>query len=359
MSTPINSSKTDSNSKKTYKKDENFKNSDIDSSNKTHDNKNKILSEDINKRNFEISEIKETKKVNNKNLKKKNIELNEESDELSQKYDNQNKKKKRKLVKRRDLTDSDSDNDYSNNSSLNSDENDSDSESDKSEQKEIEEYINKKKLRNNGLYNINHKKNNKKTLISDEIALLKESEFKTRKKDKIKEKDQKQTKKLKKTSENKEMKLSLDTECTICCDNIIELANPDGCNHDFCKECLFDWTQKSTKCPICKKEYNSIFIYDKGIKKQLTINEVREMDLDENSNEEEESEDDSEDICYICGKSNEPESLLICDKCESIFCHYYCAKLDKIPEKKWYCEYCLEKIKANRGQKRRVGNFIM
>ena len=45
----------------------------------------------------------------------------------------------------------------------------------------------------------------------------------------------KHLKRLIKNTDNKEMKLPLDTECILCCSIIKELANPDGCNHDFCK----------------------------------------------------------------------------------------------------------------------------
>jgi hypothetical protein len=69
---------------------------------------------------------------------------------------------------------------------------------------------------------------------------------------------------LRKDIDNKEMGLPLDAECIICCSVIRELANPDGCNHDFCRSCLIEWSQRSAKCPICKTLYNNIFVYENG-----------------------------------------------------------------------------------------------
>ena len=164
------------------------------------------------------------------------------------------------------------------------------------------------------------------------------------------------------------MELSLETECIICCSNITELANPDSCNHDFCKSCLFKWTQRSTKCPICKKTYQNIFIYEKGIKKKLSIEKINELNLNNEiicSSEEEENnyvesiEDDSDDICYVCQQSTDQKNLLICDKCRNNYCHYYCEHLQKIPEKKWICKFCLRKIKENRDRKKQVSNFFL
>lgn len=339
----------------------------------------KIATENSDEEISEKTELKEQSKNNDNEIitNKKIAEIDESLDKIENicnKDNNTEKKrhKKRKLYKKRKIVNNNNDNLLNNSNkendslenNLNSIEEKNDSSSNSSEQKEIEEYLKKKRNRH-----LKMKKEIKKSPHNgdDEIQLLlnytnrlkKENDSSNKKFSKNKEK----SKKLIKNTENKEMKLSLDAECVICCNIIEELANPDGCNHDFCKDCLFDWTQKSNKCPICKAIYNNVFIYDKGIKKQLTINQVRDEleNLEENSkqNEEEESEDNSEDICYVCGKSTEPENLLICDKCERNFCHYYCAKLKKIPQGNWYCTYCLEKIKESRKTKKMIGNYIM
>ena len=89
---------------------------------------------------------------------------------------------------------------------------------------------------------------------------------------------------------------------------------------------VIEWSQRSNKCPICKTKYNSIFIYDKGIKKQLSLTEIKYnhtteiLDNNDNNNEDvnnENNDDDSDDEgCYICGKNTDQANLLVCDRCQ-------------------------------------------
>ena len=168
-------------------------------------------------------------------------------------------------------------------------------------------------------------------------------------------------KKLKKNIDNKEMKLPLDAECIICCGIINELANPDGCNHDFCKICLFEWSKRSGKCPMCKNNYNNIFFYDNGNKKQISLNDIRKNYKKDNKNDKGENDSDDENIekiCYICKKDIDQNNLLKCDRCEAYFCHYYCCKL-KNKINKWYCKYCQIDLKVIKESKKKVVHFFM
>jgi hypothetical protein len=170
-------------------------------------------------------------------------------------------------------------------------------------------------------------------------------------------KNRKHLKKLKKDIDNKEMGLPLDAECIICCSEIRELANPDGCNHDFCRSCLIEWSQRSAKCPICKTLYNNIFVYENGIKKQISLNEIRRNYKKENNSNESE-EENIEKICYICKKNEDESNLIICERCKACFCHYYCIKLKKKPPK-WYCRYCRKEIKEIRENKKKIVHFFL
>jgi len=199
---------------------------------------------------------------------------------------------------------------------------------------------------------------NKENVINDESGEIEKNQKNENIVNDDKEiKNRKHLKKLKKDIDNKEMGLPLDAECIICCSEIRELANPDGCNHDFCRNCLIEWSQRSSKCPICKTLYNNIFIYENGIKKQVSLNEIRRNYKKENSRDESE-EENIEKICYICKKDEDETNLMICDRCKACFCHYYCIKLKKKPQK-WYCRYCREDIKEIRENKKKIVHFFL
>lgn len=326
-----------------------------------------IPPEDLSKKILEIAETRELEKANNKLSKRRNkIELlDDELEDIIKKQSNDSKadtrgtdslKKKHKKNRSHKYTlddfsyvPSEDDKDELSESSYNYDNSESNS-SLSEDNKEIEEFLNRKRFRKTNYGNFRKK--------SKEKSLLNESSNNESKKTHFR--------KLKKSTDNKEMKLSLDAECIICCSNIIDLANPDGCNHDFCKECLIEWSQRSSQCPICKQPYYNIFIYDKGIKKSLSISKIRSeyKAIISNSSEEEgggegeEEENDDEDVCYICGKSNDETNLLVCDGCNKKFCHYYCLNLKKIPTKNWYCIYCANKMKELKVQKKSLERFF-
>lgn len=371
-------------------------------------NNNKIP-EDFDKKILEIAEKREFELANSKKkrFRKRGLDLlNEQLDALIKKTINEEKteskgtdsisKKSRrgrkKLVKRKNDSDEEYDISQENNNNsitliMNSDSNNNydnnyynlnDESSEKyGEEKELMEFINKKTCRNGTLKK--YKDRYEKMKRNKNIIKLYDSDdnsedIKENKDNKNIElngnKDEKKhLKRLKKNTDNKEMKLPLETECIICTNEIKELANPDGCNHDFCKACLIEWSQRSSKCPMCKTPYKNIFTYDTGIKKQMSIFEIRnkykKLTLNENENENDEenneSDDESniEDGCYICGKNTDQGNLLECDRCRGNYCHYYCIHLKKIPEGKWYCEYCIKEIKERRLNKKKVEHFFL
>ena len=206
-----------------------------------------------------------------------------------------------------------------------------------------EEYFKKKKEENKNQYEL--RKNPSK------------DSFDNKYRNKIKNRNNKIKKFLKKDTDNKEMKLALDTECIICCCVIKELANPDGCDHNFCKTCLIEWSQISGKCPMCKNEYNNIFVYDDGIKKQISVNEIRKK-FKKEKNDENENEN-IEKVCYLCRKNEDEINLVLCDRCKETFCHYYCCNLKKMPVGKWFCEFCQEELKERRENKKKIVKFFL
>jgi hypothetical protein len=363
---------------------------------------------DIDKKILEMAEGRDFDLANskkNKNKKKGLDFLNEELENLIKKTINEKKvdtkgtkgsdslckkKKKKKLIKK--IKDSDEDINYSNNNTTNlftindyyyvdSDESSYLSR----DEKELKDFINKKTCRKKNLMkykDIYDKKMSNKSNIIVLNDLLEDSNSENNdddikenndknieiNKDEIINNNKKQFKRLKKNTDNKEMKLPLDTECIICTCIIKELANPDSCNHDFCKSCLIEWSQRSSKCPMCKTVYNNIFIYDDGIKKKISLSDIRnnykrlalnEDDVENNNESFNIDEEDIDEGCYICGKNTELDKLLVCDRCKNNFCHYYCCGLNKIPEGKWFCGYCVEEIKEIKMNRRKIGHFFL
>ena len=323
----------------------------------------KYTPDDLENKILETAEIKEFYKLNSKNLNKNKIEkLNDELDELYEKYSCQteikvndlNKRYHKKRIKIRKT--SNYENSSLNDDFMNSEIDESNSDVNSKEQNDLNEYLNKKRYRNTKNY-VNPENNSLKDNNIKSSPLNKEEELKSINSS---NNNKNNFNKLIKNTENKEMQLSLDAECIICCNNILELANPDGCNHDFCKDCLFEWTKQSSICPLCKKKYSKIYIYDKGIKKPLSVEKIRKKLKEEEEKKKEKSMEDNDDVCYMCGSLRDPENLLICDRCQRNYCHFYCCGLSKIPEGNWYCSPCIERMKEIKNRKKQVEhNFIM
>ena len=360
------------------------------------------IPEDLGKKVLEIAEDRELDMANSKKNKqrKKSIDiLNENIDDLYQKTINESKaetkgtdslsknsklgKKRKRLSKRR----KDSDEDYENsleeeNKSVNSFMNDDsnyekdnyyDNSSYCADEKELMDFVNKKTCQTKSLLKykeIYNKKRNHLIILEDEDDVNNQRDINIPlKEEKSPEKEKKVFKRLKKNTDNKELQLPLDTECIICTCIITDLANPDGCNHNFCKSCLIEWSLRSSKCPMCKKYYQNIFTYEKGEKRKIPLYQLRtkyknvikdsESEINQESQNPEEIDDLSEVGCYICGRNNEPEKMLICDRCHANCCHYYCSNLKRIPEGKWYCSLCLKEIKEIKLQKKKVGQFFL
>ena len=349
-----------------------------------------------------MAEIRDFNLANSKKNKteKKGLDLlNEQLEELIRKNINESKietigtdsisknshhkKNKKKLVKYRNYYDEDYDASFENyNNSItlfnNSDSNNNyekysnlnyDSSFSYGDEKELMEFINRKTCRKNNFekykeeYLKKNKYKNKNQIINLDSDDDNSEDIKENQELNNNKKEKKHLKRLKKNTDNKEMKLALDAECIICTCIIKELANPDGCNHDFCKSCLIEWSQRSSKCPMCKTLYNNIFYYDNGIKKKISVTEIknkyRKHSNGSENNDESDDEINIDENCYVCGKNTDPSKLLVCDRCREKCCHYYCINLNKIPEGKWYCRYCIDEIKEIRMNRKRAGQYIL
>lgn len=162
-----------------------------------------------------------------------------------------------------------------------------------------------------------------------------------------------QKKKLKKVKENKELDLSLNAQCSICLEEIKDLANPNNCNHDFCKACLIHWSKDCTNtCPLCKKPFNKIYIYEKGKRKEIKVERKKMKNF-------EEVEIYPRDDCYVCGNVGDEDNMIVCSLCKYNVCHYYCDRLKEFPRDRWYCRDCKEELKEQKHRRKVIGRLFV
>lgn len=138
------------------------------------------------------------------------------------------------------------------------------------------------------------------------------------------------------------------SKCPICLEKIKDCSKLDVCLHQFCQECIDQWSNLSNTCPVCKEEFKKItYLHkDKTIEKKV---KARKFTPEE---EEEESWlENCSESCMVCGKSDNQHLLLVCDKCNYNICHVDCAGLELIPDGEWVCSDCSKK---KRNRKRNV-----
>ena len=320
----------------------------------SYDNIKKLIIEDEEDKEFiKTNKIKEQREKNNKI---KNLEISRTINDIIQRNENNINNN---VYSTNDQESSSSapmsfsnfdelDSDYNYNESLNNDE-------DLLEENNnlYKNYINRKRKyeKDNDDISINKKEENKNDNNNSMENFFDEfdSEIKEHK-----------IRKLKKNKDNKELKLSLDVECAICMNRITDLANPDGCNHDFCKNCLLYWAEKSTQCPICKSNFSKIYIYYKGKKTEIKFNTKKYMPYISDNNFDISSDNFDDIPCYVCNRITDAKNMLICDKCDQKFCHYYCDGLKRLPKKndKWYCADCKLDMKEEKKKMKEIGKKL-
>ncbi len=132
--------------------------------------------------------------------------------------------------------------------------------------------------------------------------------------------------------------------CSICYSDLnFIVARIDSCSHEFCFECLWEWSKVTNSCPLCKEEFLKITKMDSnGGTETLSIT-AKKAQFDD----EEDSEDlivaNADNFCYCCRHEDNFQYLLICNNCNTKCCHTYCLDppLDHIPQNEWFCDYCV------------------
>jgi hypothetical protein len=124
--------------------------------------------------------------------------------------------------------------------------------------------------------------------------------------------------------------------CTICLDEIKHKALIEKCNHEFCYDCLNKWSDKSSSCPLCKKDYDKFAYWTRTkVYKYIKSKEFDDYDYDDET-----WVHNSSDNCMVCHSGINAHLLLVCDECDYNVCHTYCLQLDRIPDGDWICKEC-------------------
>jgi hypothetical protein len=132
----------------------------------------------------------------------------------------------------------------------------------------------------------------------------------------------------------------ISSKCPICLEKIKDSSKLDICQHQFCSECIDQWSNLSNTCPVCKEEFKKIIYLhdDKTIEKKVKRRKFQPEEEEEESWLQNCAED-----CMVCGKSDNQHLLLVCDKCQFNICHVDCAGLEMIPDEDWVCSECSKK----------------
>lgn len=138
-------------------------------------------------------------------------------------------------------------------------------------------------------------------------------------------------------------------ECCICYGDEIDIAGLLECKHNFCFECIFDWSKVTNLCPLCKVAFDKIKKYNKA---GLLIDTIK---VEERKINEEEIQDfdydisNANDYCYACDGRGDTDRMLVCDFCITKCCHIFCLNpaLEDIPVDDWYCDYCVRDHNIN------------
>ena len=158
-----------------------------------------------------------------------------------------------------------------------------------------------------------------------------------------------------------------DAACQICFDDSYDIRGLiDSCSHRFCYPCISKWSGIENKCPLCRNRFHTITqrlrvenpIKDGNQGGPSPLGRVVGVEDVEQRDQRVHFEDPSFQqwidslVCMACGGEENEECLLICDECQSVACHTYCANLTAVPEGEWLCTSCSDR--RNRPRRRRA-----
>ncbi|KAB7504301.1 Protein SCAF11 [Armadillidium nasatum] len=79
------------------------------------------------------------------------------------------------------------------------------------------------------------------------------------------------------------MRKPREDSCPICCEKLTgKIGSPGQCNHFFCLDCISQWAKRRRTCPLDRKGFSSIQLFEKREGKMHKSDEDS-IDLPENS----------------------------------------------------------------------------
>lgn len=117
------------------------------------------------------------------------------------------------------------------------------------------------------------------------------------------------------------MSFTTDETCAICLSAYtqeVKVANPNSCNHSFCRSCLKNWAQRRQICPLDRMRFDQIIIFKNFNEYTKAIGSLQETEIL------------SEIICAICGHMKCNQVMKNCMVCKAQ-CHKKCLHSTQIP----------------------------
>ncbi|KAK7490763.1 hypothetical protein BaRGS_00017992, partial [Batillaria attramentaria] len=104
--------------------------------------------------------------------------------------------------------------------------------------------------------------------------------------------------------------------CPICLDKLRQqdVGSPESCDHQFCMECIVEWSRNINTCPVDRQPFNIILARHPG-----------------------------EEKVFKRISSDREDRLLLCDGCDLAYhCECLTPPLADVPVEEWFCPTCAE-----------------
>ncbi|XP_034550680.1 PHD and RING finger domain-containing protein 1-like isoform X2 [Notolabrus celidotus] len=126
-----------------------------------------------------------------------------------------------------------------------------------------------------------------------------------------------------------------------------EVGSLESCQHEFCLQCILQWSQTANTCPVDRISF--AFILQRRCPGGDIQNKIK-VRTRRNDEDDEEEEGSSVVICEKCGRSDRRHRLLVCMQCDSGY-HMDCLtpQLTTVPEGYWTCPECAVSLENTDG----------